>query len=90
MPMNTPMNMMQISIAMNMTTFTNMNTNMPIRMRMLRAAMSIQTTMVRTIMAIRIMALKCISTSTDAVRRKPDGSVRTSGRYYIHPPARLS
>jgi hypothetical protein len=65
MPMNTLMGMTGMSIAMNMTISTNMNTNMPIRMIMPRMAMSIKTTMARMIMTIRIMALKRISTSTD-------------------------
>ncbi len=71
MPMNTHMNMTQISTVMNMIIPTNMNMGMgmPIRMRMPRATMSIKTTMVRTIMAIRIMTLKRISTSTNDERR---------------------
>lgn len=73
MPMNTHMNMTQISTVMNMIIPTNMNMGMgmgmPIRMRMPRATMSIKTTMARTIMAIRIMTLKRISTSTNDERR---------------------
>ncbi len=50
-----------------------------------RAVMSIKTTMARTTMTIRTMALKRISTSTDGVRRKPDGSVRAWKRYSAPP-----
>jgi hypothetical protein len=71
MPMNTHMNMTQISTVMNMIIPTNMNMGMgmPIHMRMPRATMSIKTTMARMIMAIRIMTLKRISTNTNDERR---------------------
>jgi hypothetical protein len=85
MHMNTFMNMTQISTAMNTIIPTAMNMGMPIPTMMPRAVMSIKTTMARTTMTIRTMALKRISTSTDGVRRKPDGSVRAWKRYSAPP-----
>ncbi len=63
------MNMMERNTAMNIPISISMSTNMSIRTMALQAIMSIRKIMDLTIMTIRIISLKRISTSMDEERR---------------------
>ena len=75
-PMNILMKMTGMSIAMNMLIPTNMNTPIRIHTMKLLAIMSIRMDLARTIIFIRIIALKRISTNTDDDRTVAEADLR--------------